>query len=76
MCQFAGDIVHRLFSIGLSVDSTRGIAADRPAGDRVAVVTGELDRLIRDIRAIVFGPAGHQQRAPGPGPDRWSLPPG
>jgi hypothetical protein len=76
MCQFAGDIVHRLFSIGLSVDSARGIAAGGPAGDRMTAVTGELDRLIRDIRAIVFGPADHQQRPPGPGLDRWSLPPG
>jgi GAF domain len=76
MSQFAGDIVHRLFSIGLSLDSARGIAADGPAGDRIAAVTGELDRLIRDIRAIVFGPADHQQRPPGLGPDRWSLPPG
>jgi GAF domain-containing protein len=77
MSRFAGDIVHRLFSIGLSLDGARGIATDGPGGDRLAAVTGELDRLIRDIRAIVFGPADHQpQPPPGPGLDRWSLPPG
>jgi hypothetical protein len=76
MSRFAGDIVNRLFSIGLSLDCARGIAADGPAGDRLAAMTGELDRLIGDIRAIVFGPADHQRRPPGPGPGRWSLPPG
>ena len=73
MSRFAGDIVHRLFSIGLSLDSASGIAADGPAGDRVAAVTGELDRLIRDIRAIVFGPADHRQRLPGPRPGPVEL---
>jgi hypothetical protein len=67
--------VNRLFSIGLSLDSAPGIIADGPA-DRLAAVTGELDRLICDIRTIVFGPADHQYRPAGPGPDRWSLPPG
>jgi hypothetical protein len=75
MSRFAGDIVNRLFSIGLSLDSARGIAADGLAGDRLTAVTGELDRLIRDIRTTVFGPADHQQ-PPGPVPDRWRLPPG
>lgn len=74
--QFAGDIVNRLFSIGLSLDSARGIVGEGPAGDRLAAVTAELDRLIRDIRTIAFGPADHQQRPPGAVPDRWSLPPG
>jgi hypothetical protein len=76
MSQFAEDIVNRLFSIGLSLDRAQGITGGGPAGDRLTAVTGELDRLIRDIRTIMFGPAHHQQRPPGPGPDRWSLPPG
>ena len=49
--RFAGDVVNRLFSIGLSLDSALSIAGTGPAGDRVAAAAGELDRLIRDIRA-------------------------
>lgn len=76
MTQFADGIVHRLLSAGLSLDSTRSIVGDGPAGDRVAAAVGELDRLIRDIRTIVFSPADDEKRPPGPVPDRWTLPPG
>jgi hypothetical protein len=77
MSRFAGDIVHRLFSAGLSLESARSIVGEGPAGDRVAAATDELDRLIRDIRTMIFSPAedGEQHR-PGRGPDRWTLPPG
>jgi hypothetical protein len=54
MSQFAGYIVNRLFSVGLSLESARSIAGKGPAGDRIAAATGEVDRLIRDIRTTLF----------------------
>lgn len=54
MPEFAGIVVNRLFSIGLSLESARSIVGNGPAGDRVAAATGEVDELIRDIRAAVF----------------------
>jgi len=75
--RFAGDVVNRLFSIGLSLDSALSIAGTGPAGDRVAAATNELDRLIRDIRTMVFSRAGDREQDPaGRGRDRWTLPPG
>ena len=77
LSRFAGDVVNRLFSIGLSLDSALSIAGTGPAGDRVAAATGELDRLIRDIRTMVFSLADDRERhRPGHGPDRRTLPPG
>ena len=52
--EFAGIVVNRLFSIGLSLESARSIVGNGPAGDRVAAATGEVDKLISDIRAAVF----------------------
>ena len=54
MSEFAGIVVNRLFSIGLSLESARSIVGNGPAGDRVAAATDEVDELIRDIRATVF----------------------
>jgi hypothetical protein len=54
MSEFAGIVVDRLFSIGLSLESARSIVGNGPAGDRVATATGEVDELISDIRATVF----------------------
>ena len=55
--EFTGHIVNRLFSIGLNLESARSIVGDGPAGDRIAIATGELDELIRDIRTTAFGSA-------------------
>jgi hypothetical protein len=64
-------------SIGLSLDSALSIAGGGPAGDRVAAATDELDRLIRDIRTIVFSLDGDREHdRPGRVPDRRTLPPG
>lgn len=54
MSEFAGIVVNRLFSIGLSLESARSIVGNGPAGDRVAAATDEVDKLISDIRATVF----------------------
>jgi signal transduction histidine kinase len=58
MSRFAEDVVHRLFSIGLSLESARSIVGKGPADDRLAAATGELDRAIREIRTTVFSHAG------------------
>lgn len=55
MPELAGYIVNRLFSVGLSLDSARSIVGEGPAGDRIAAATGEVDRMIRDIRTALFG---------------------
>jgi hypothetical protein len=52
--EFAGQIMNRLFSIGLSLDSARSIVGTGPAGARIATATDEVDRLIREIRDHVF----------------------
>ncbi len=77
MSWFAADIVNRLFSIGLSLESARSIVGKGPAGDRIAAATDEADRMIRDIRAAVFSRAGNGgQHPPADGPDRQARPPG
>jgi hypothetical protein len=65
LSQFAGDIANRLLSVGLSLDSARSITGAGPAGDRLAAAADELDRLIRDIRTIVFSSA-HRRTRPSP----------
>jgi len=77
MSRFAGDVVHRLFSAGLSMESARSIVGKGPAGDRVAAATDEIDRTIRDIRTIVFSLYADAERlSAGPAADRWTLPAG
>jgi len=74
MSQFAEDVVNRLSSAGLSLESARSIVGEGPAGDRVAAATGELDRTIRDIQAIVFRFTGDPQERPsGSAADLWTL---
>jgi hypothetical protein len=51
----AGYIVNGLFSVGLSLESARSIVGNGPAGDRIAVATDKVDRLIRDMRTALFG---------------------
>lgn len=55
MAHFAGFIVNRLFSVGLSLDSAYSIVGKGPAGDRVAAAADEVDHLIREIRDRLFG---------------------
>jgi len=65
MTRFAADIVNRLFSIGLRLESARSIVAKGPAADRIAAATDEVDRTIRDIRTTVFTLATDREQAPG-----------
>jgi len=46
-------VVHRLFGIGLEVQSAAGMA-DRPTANRLQLVVDELDELIRDARSMAF----------------------
>ena len=73
MSQFAEYVVNRLFSVGLSLESAPSIVGEGPAGDRVAAATGEVDRMIRDIRTITFGRAADRGNQ---APDRRPVPPG
>jgi hypothetical protein len=73
MSQFAEEIVNRLFSVGLSLESARSIVGDGPAGDRVAATTGEVDRMIADIRTWMFSLAVDARNH---SPDRSLLLPG
>jgi len=52
--EFAGEVVRRLFTAGLSLASAQAIIGDGAAGDRVAWAVDELDSTIRDIRAMAF----------------------
>ena len=53
-------VVHRLFGIGLEIQSAAGVA-DGPAADRLQRVVDELDELIGDARSMAF------ERLQGPG---------
>jgi len=76
MSEFAGDVVNCLFSVGRSLEAARSIVGEGPAGDRVTAATDELDRMIRDIREIVFTlVVDRGQRPPRLSPNRWTLPP-
>ena len=57
--EFAGEVVCRMFAAGLSLASARAVIGDGAGGDRLATAVDELDRTIRDIRAMTC-----------PGPDR------
>jgi hypothetical protein len=73
MPEFAGYVVNRLFSVGLSLECARSIVGNGPAGERIAAATDEVDRLIRDFRTAAFGLAADRENQ---SPDRWPLPPG
>ena len=53
-------VVHRLFGIGLEIQSAAGVA-DGPAAGRLQQVVDELDKLIGDARSMAF------ERLSGPG---------
>jgi hypothetical protein len=50
----ASAVIHRVFGIGLALESAAGLA-DGPAAARLRYATDQLDDLIRDIRTMVFG---------------------
>jgi len=53
------------------------MAGKGPVGDRKAAAADELDRTIREIRALVFSLAENRDERPaGRVPDRRTLPPG
>lgn len=54
---FAQDIVRRLFSVGLSLESARSIIGGGAAGDRLAAATDEIDGIIRHIRSVTLSRA-------------------
>jgi hypothetical protein len=56
--EFTGQIVHRLFAVGLSLETARAITGDGAAGHRIQAAVEELDVAIREIRAMVFGRRG------------------
>lgn len=73
MFQFAGEVVNRLFSVGLTLDGARSTIGDGPDGDRVAAATGKVDRMIRDIRTMMFSLAAD---AGTHASERWPAPSG
>jgi hypothetical protein len=54
LSQFAGDLVNRLFAIGLSLNDARSSVGHGQADNRIIATTDEVDRLIRDIRTAAF----------------------
>jgi hypothetical protein len=69
--EFANEVVNRLFSVGLSLESARSIVDEGPADDRLAAATREVDSLIRDVRTILFSLAERENR---PSARTWRLP--
>ena len=49
-------MVHRLFGIGLVLESASGLA-DGPVAARLQHAVDELNAVIRDVRTAAFGPA-------------------
>jgi hypothetical protein len=54
MSQFAGLVVNRLFSVGMSLESARSLTGQGPAANRITQAADEIDHLIQDIRTTVF----------------------
>lgn len=64
LSEFANYVVTQLFSVGLTLDSAHSIVGDGPAGDRIAMATEEVDRLIRDIRMTQLGSPADDRLGP------------
>ena len=56
-------VIQRLFAIGMSLQATVPLIADRRAIDRVLTVIDDLDATVRDVRATIF--ELHTVRIPG-----------
>ena len=54
-------LVHRLFSIGMSLEGAQSIVGAGPAVDRLAAAVSELDDVIRRLRTMRFESDGHRQ---------------
>ncbi len=54
-------VVHRLFSVGLALESALGLMGGHPGAVKVREAVGELDLAIRDVRNVVFD---HRRRTP------------
>ncbi len=54
-------VVHRLFSVGLALESALGLMGGHPGAVKVHEAVGELDLAIRDVRNVVFD---HRRRYP------------
>ena len=54
-------VVHRLFSVGLALETALGLMGGHPGAVKVHEAVGELDLAIRDVRNVVFD---HRQRDP------------
>ncbi|WP_147404042.1 hypothetical protein [Nocardia panacis] len=52
--EFAGDIVNKLYSVGLTLHGARSLLREGPAGDRVDSAVADLDETIRQIYRDVF----------------------
>ena len=68
MSQFANNIVGQLSSVEVSLESARSIVGDGPAGEHIASATGEIDRVIHDIRTVIFSLAADAENYI---PERW-----
>ncbi len=54
-------VVHRLFSVGLALETALGLIGGHPGAGKVQEAVRELDLAIRDVRNVVFG---HRQSDP------------
>ena len=52
-------VVHRLFSVGLALETALGLMGGHPGAGKVHEAVGELDLAIWDVRNVVFD---HRQR--------------
>ena len=64
-------MVHRLFGVGLILQSAASIAGG-PAGKRLTRAVEELDAIIRDVRSTVYG--ARVSRQPGHEGDGGVMP--
>jgi hypothetical protein len=56
--ELIGDLIGRLFSVGLTLGACRSLAI-APPGDQLIDTTDRLDLLIRDLRAFAFWDVAH-----------------
>lgn len=57
-------VVHRVFGIGLVLQSAAGLAED-PVAERISRAVDELDAIIRDVRAAAIREADQSWAVPG-----------
>ncbi len=47
-------VIQRLFAVGLTLENTTRLAADRRIGDRINTAVDQLDETIKDIRRTIY----------------------